>query len=267
MAGLPWIKVEVILPSHPKLQRLEKQLGLEDGLGVLTRLWCWTATYYPEGEFPASATDAMETSVTGSLTVTGSVTEALVMCGWLDELAHGERYRVHAWEEYQSAHADKAEREKSQIRERVRKYRNRKRTNALALPGTVTGNGYGNAPCNGVTGERERERETEREREKVIPCASQSEQKGLAVESNELLALKQQLTQALGLPETITTAPKREQAEVAAFFENQLKFVAPESIVADAKIFARKAGVTPTSLKWLKGWFERLPLPTPEATP
>lgn len=178
MAGLPWIKVAVVLPGHPKLQMLEKFLGVADGLGVLVRLWCWTATYYPAGEFPASAASTMEKVAAADLSITyarmpmgmetggppqpGDVTDALVSSGWLDPMpGEVERYRVHDWDDFQSAHADKATREKEQIRERVRKFRNRKR-NASS---TVTGNAAETVTGNGVTAEREREREKEKEKE------------------------------------------------------------------------------------------------------
>ena len=81
--SLPWIKVQVVLPNHPKLQRLEKLLGVEDALGVMVRLWCWTATYYPDGIIPGHATQEMERVVIEgrNVTVTGgneTVTDALV---------------------------------------------------------------------------------------------------------------------------------------------------------------------------------------------
>ena len=164
MSRLPWIKVAVVLPGHPKLQALEKRLGLEDALGVMCRLWCWAATYDPTGEFPATACGGMEKVALGpcnAVTVEGvtSVTGALVDAGWLDPLDGGERYRVHDWDEFQSAHADKAERERAQVRERVRKLRNRKRNAIQALPVTVAVTRYESVTCNGVTAEREREKE------------------------------------------------------------------------------------------------------------
>jgi hypothetical protein len=247
---------------------------LEDGLGLLTRLWCWAATYYPEGEFPSDATGAMEKCVAANLTVTysrhqmgiesggppvtGSVTHALVTCGWLDELAHGERYRIHAWDEYQSAHADKAEREKEQSRERVRRFRNRKRTNVLALPCNVTETVTGN----GETGEREREREKERERKKDPPCASQSEQNGPAGSSDNLLAFRTSLAAALGIPGPIKVAKREEAQRVAEFFEAQLASVPASALVADCVELARRSTTgTPSSLAWFKPWIECLPVP------
>lgn len=138
-----WIRVVVKTPSHPKVQRLEKLLGIEDGLGCAVRLWCWTAAYAPEGEVERADVEAMARAVIAdvpSLRNAGVtlVTESLVTAGLVDD--KGDRYEVHDWLEYQAAHADKAERDREQNRERQRRFRNRKRNGGVTVTPAVTDN-------------------------------------------------------------------------------------------------------------------------------
>ena len=67
MAGLPWIKVWCVIGHHPKVQRLERELGLTDGLGVVIRLWCWTAEYYPDGDIPERDEESVGQAAGGPL--------------------------------------------------------------------------------------------------------------------------------------------------------------------------------------------------------
>lgn len=141
--GYDWIKVSVKTPDHPKIQRLEKALGIDDGLGCVVRLWTWTADYYPDGDFPADAAGAMARKVAGDVAtlrnVTPSrVTDALVTAGLLDP--HGDRYEVHDWPEHEAAHADKAERDRELNRERQRRFRNRRRNGPVTRDRNVTDN-------------------------------------------------------------------------------------------------------------------------------
>jgi len=131
MAGLPWIRIEVIVPAHPKVQRLEKELGITDALGMLIRLWCWTAAYYPDGEIPDGSESRMVEVVAAELgrnaggqdpeVSNGDVTPALVTAGLLDRIPGG--FRVHDWEEFQGAHIDNAEKVRQQNAERQRRFR------------------------------------------------------------------------------------------------------------------------------------------------
>lgn len=43
-----YIRLDVDLPEHPKLKRLEARLG-ENALSVLVRVWCFAAKYAPDG--------------------------------------------------------------------------------------------------------------------------------------------------------------------------------------------------------------------------
>lgn len=160
MAGLPWIRVEVILPHHPKVERLEKELGIEDGLGMLVRLWCWTASYYPNGEIPGSAEETLARVVAGPLAardVTLPVTQALVTCGLLDRRAAG--YAVHDWQDFQVAHVEHAEKKRAQNAERQRRFRGRNAHITRDITRDVPRDG--NAPSRGRGEERRGEKRRE----------------------------------------------------------------------------------------------------------
>lgn len=123
--ALPWFKVTSALVHHPKLAALEREIPV-DGLGVLIRLWAWTAAYYPDGTIPAASAEPMaQEAIRGiepekDVTVTAAVT-ALVTAGFLDEIEGG--YVVHDWSEMQGAHAVAAEKN----REKQRRFRERNR--------------------------------------------------------------------------------------------------------------------------------------------
>jgi hypothetical protein len=160
MAGLPWIKVWTRVTGHPKVQRLEKELGIKDALGVVVRLWAWTADYAPEGDVPEGEGLAAAKFARGDATrrAAPDVLVALVEVGLLDRTPDG--YRVHDWHDMQTVHVDAEEKRKAQAAERQRNWRVRH--------GVTTRNGLRNALPNGdsVT-EIEKEREIEKETEKL----------------------------------------------------------------------------------------------------
>lgn len=122
MAGLPWIKVWTEIGNHPKVQRLEKELGVPDALGIVIRLWCWTAAYHPDGDIPDSHVDAMGRAAKGELDLgVTPVTLGCVTAGFLEPIPGG--YRVHDWRDIQEVHVEAAEKRKAQARERQRKFR------------------------------------------------------------------------------------------------------------------------------------------------
>jgi len=129
MPGLPWIKVWTVVPLHPKIQRLERELSVEDGLGIVVRLWCWTADYCPSGDIPSCDVDAMlevalGRNVTRNVTRNAVPVGALVSVGILDAIPTG--YRVHDWYEMQTVHVDADEKRKTQARERQARFRKRR---------------------------------------------------------------------------------------------------------------------------------------------
>lgn len=134
MSGLPWIKVWTAIGNHPKVQRLEKELGVRDALGIVIRLWCWTADYCPGGDIPAGDGDAAARAARGEgcRKTTRAVLQALVVAGLLDRTPDG--FRVHDWDEMQVRHVEEEEKRREQAR--LRKARQRQR--AANEPVTVT---------------------------------------------------------------------------------------------------------------------------------
>lgn len=133
MAGLPWIKVWTVIGAHPKVQRLEKVLGVRDALGVVVRLWCWTAEYHPGGDIPGDDIDAAARVARGDVT-RRDVIAAMCEVGFLDATPSG--YRVHDWADMQTRHVEAEEKRKAQARERQRRHRTR--TGGGRRPMTVT---------------------------------------------------------------------------------------------------------------------------------
>lgn len=173
MSGLPWIKVWTVVPQHPKIQRLERELAIRDALGMVVRLWCWTAAYHPDGDIPAGHADSMAEIIAGDavpadpdgrVTRNARVTQACVTAGLLDPLEGG--FRVHDWHEMQTVHVEAEEKRRAQARERQARLRERR---------SVTSN----APVtryvtrDSVT-EKEREKES-REEKNQKPCAEPEE--------------------------------------------------------------------------------------------
>ena len=160
MSGLPWIKVWTAIGQHPKVQRLERELGIKDALGVVVRLWCWTADYCPSGDIPASDIDVGVKVARGESCrrPVQAMVDALVTAGLLDALPDG--FRVHDWHELQTVHVEAEVKRKALAAERQSRYRER-HSNAsrnASRDGDVT---------HGSVTEKEKEREKETERESV----------------------------------------------------------------------------------------------------
>lgn len=170
MAGLPWIKVWTAIGQHPKVQRLERELGIKDALGVVVRLWCWTADYHPDGEIPeAHGLDGAKVARGDACRRTpADVLAILVSCSLLDRVPDG--YRVHDWQDMQTVHVDAEEKRKALAAERQARYRER---HGVVTDGNGTRNGTRNASRNAlrdgyVTHPGVTEREREKEIEKIV---------------------------------------------------------------------------------------------------
>lgn len=123
MSGLPWIKVWTAIGDHPKVQRLERELRIKDALGVVIRLWCWTADYAPTGDIPTSDLAAAAKAARGEACrmPAPDIIDALVVAGLLDPTDLGAR--VHDWHEMQTVHVEAEEKRRTQARERQAKHR------------------------------------------------------------------------------------------------------------------------------------------------
>lgn len=157
MSGLPWIKVWTAIGSHPKVQRLERELRVKDALGVVIRLWCWTADYAPTGDIPTADLAAAAKAARGDAcrVPPADIINALVVAGFLDPTDLGAR--VHDWHEMQTVHVDADEKRKAAAAERQARYR--------ARHGNASRNASRNAE--GVT-----EKEKESEKEKLPKAAN-----------------------------------------------------------------------------------------------
>jgi hypothetical protein len=155
MAGLPWIKVWTRVTGHPKVQRLERELGVRDALGIVVRLWCWTADYAPGGTVSEGEALTAARAARGDATKASpsTVLDALREAGLIDRTPDG--YRVHDWDEMQVRHLEAEEKRRAQARERQAAYRARH-----GITTKVTPNGMRN-----VTRDVTRDSVTEIERE------------------------------------------------------------------------------------------------------
>lgn len=144
--ALPWFRCAVDVCAHPKLGHLESLLGSKDALGIIIRLWCWTAAYAPTGKFPAKQLPALASYVTRD---GRDVTRELTESGWIE--IKQDAVVVHDWREEQGALVRITE----QNRQRQRRFRETHR-NALRNAHTVTR----------VTRQEEKRREEKREDQK-----------------------------------------------------------------------------------------------------
>jgi hypothetical protein len=240
MAGLPWIKVWTRVAGHPKVQGLEREMGIKDALGVVIRLWAWTADYAPDGEIPeAEALNAAKYARGESCRKSpAAVLESLRVVGLLDRIPGG--YRVHDWHDMQTVHVEAEEKRKAQAAERQRNWR--------ARHGVTTRNGSRNELRNGdsVT-ETEKEKETERETE-VSETASQSEAPPW------LAGVRAKLAQEFGRKEPLGIG--KDPARVVASFARWVEAVGEDFTVSDCARVARDKNAVPANLAWWPGWLD-----------
>jgi hypothetical protein len=264
MSTLPWIKVWTAIPKHPKVQRLEKELRIKDALGIVLRLWCWTADYHPSGDVPREDLlgAAKEIRADSCRRGAAEVVRGLENCGFVDVIPSG--YRIHDWHEMQTKHVEQDERKRSQAAARQAEFRARKAAAESNSNAEVTRDVTRDVTL--VTerylGPKTRQDKT-RVDERALQSANGTEGGArLAGDSLTLLDFRQRLSKALGLSGTISIAKPAEVAEVAAYFEGQLKAVGCECLIADCLQAAERGGTTPGSLKWLRGWIEKLHSPS-----
>jgi hypothetical protein len=140
MASLPWVKIDVDLPSHPKLLHLQELLGTTDALGIILRMFCWAAKFCPTGKVPKHVARPLAAeAVRGAVMRDGygnpdACLQALQDSGWLEE--QKDCFELHDWDDFQGAHIEAAEKN----REKQRRYRDRNRGSNRNAP--VTRNGY-----------------------------------------------------------------------------------------------------------------------------
>jgi hypothetical protein len=151
--GLPWIKLDVDCPDHPKVQALALELGIPraQAFGHLCVLWTSVGRLAPSGEITGPHADEVVEQMAGWTGESTRFSCAMVACRLLDPIADG--YEVHDWEEHAGAFVERYRRDAKRKREE-RAARAKPRTSSTRpqdVPRTSAGR-----PAN-VPIERERE--------------------------------------------------------------------------------------------------------------
>jgi hypothetical protein len=123
---MAWIELHQTLPRHPKLARLANRLRIPraQAAGHLTFLWLWALDYCPTGDL--SALEPAEISAAADFGGDAELfAKSLKEAGWIDEDGC-----IHDWHEYAGRLVD----ERVQSKERMRAYRERKRTAQMGAP-------------------------------------------------------------------------------------------------------------------------------------
>lgn len=142
---IPWIQVYSNLPQHPKTSRLADELGLTSAafnpntlaVGLLVCLWTWAIQNACNGDLSSCSQRAIADACQWKKKPDVLI-EALIKAGWIDS-----NMRLHDWEEYASLLMEQEENRKAKTRERVRRYRDAKKTETER-----DCNADGNAACN-----------------------------------------------------------------------------------------------------------------------
>jgi hypothetical protein len=155
--NLPWVKVAVDLPEHPKAVALAKRLGDPRAWAWPMRLWMFCARFNAEGHFRDATAVEAAAGWTGKA---GELAAALAAVRFLDR--RGRAYSVHGWDEWAMPHIERLR------RDRERKQRERDRARRRGVRGTSDGR-----PADVRTLE---EMETEKEMEKAGRPAREGEE-------------------------------------------------------------------------------------------
>ena len=153
---IPWIQVYSNLLRHPKTTGLADELGLTSShaspnavaAGMLISLWLWAAQNATDGDL-SHCSDRAIAEAAEFRKKPAVLVAALIKTRWMDE-----DRKLHDWEEYASLLHDIEARNKENTRNRVKRYRDRKKLSAEGgehETGNVTVgecNGNGNVTCN-----------------------------------------------------------------------------------------------------------------------
>ena len=159
---IPWIQVYSNLLRHPKTTNLADELGLTSShaspnsvaVGMLVSLWLWAAQNATDGDL-SKCSDRAIAEAAEYKKKPAVLVAALTKTRWLDE-----NRCLHDWEEYAALLHDVETRNKENTKNRVKRYRERKKLKGTATGVTddaVTGNecnGYSNVTgneCNAPT--------------------------------------------------------------------------------------------------------------------
>lgn len=128
--SLPWIRVYNDLPDHPKSDHLAALLDDRRAWTYVVQLWLWASRVKPDGSLAGLHPSVIAKRAGWEGEPIGFVT-AMREAGFLD----GDN--IHAWDEYQGAHAKKLEKDRARIRQLRDKTKNVAATVPATLPTTV----------------------------------------------------------------------------------------------------------------------------------
>jgi hypothetical protein len=258
MSGLPWFEMDVNFADDPKIVALASRLRepLADAYVLRVYAYCYR---HGQDRFDAQvASDTVEKAA-GWRGRRGGLFDALFHVGVLERDAG--KVIVHGVLERIGPHLAK------RVKDAIRKRESRENaTKNIGVLKNVTPDGARTAL--GRREESQGDKDKDKDRDLKPPIIGQSFDGGLAGESVNLRAFREDLSVAYGLSGLIAIAKPEEAQEVAAFFDAQLAAVGPEWLLRDCIDSAAKAKTTPGSLKWLKPWLEKLHTPhTPKVQP
>lgn len=138
----PWIQVYANLPSHRKVCKLKTALGAKsnyEATGLIVCLWCWAAVNAPDGNLTGYSSQDIAEAI-GYKKAPGKLLDVLSMAGFVDRSDNGD-ISIHDWDEHAALLMDSAEQQKKNTRDRVRRYREKRK-------GNIEGNKQCNVTCN-----------------------------------------------------------------------------------------------------------------------
>lgn len=109
---LPWIKLFVDMPDHPKCDELAVALGDEDAWSRVVALWCWAAKFRPNGDLAGISSELVARRARWKGDAATFV-QALKRVGLMTTDGV-----LHDFADIQGAHAAKLERDKARSQER-----------------------------------------------------------------------------------------------------------------------------------------------------
>lgn len=141
MPVIPWIQVYSNLVTHPKTSKLSDLLKLTSkdvppnvvAVGLLVSLWTWAVQNAYSGDL-SGCSDRTIAEAARYRKRPEVLVQALKDAGWLDA-----DMKLHDWDEYATLLMEQEDNRKAKTRERVRRYREKKKPSQSATC---------NAPCN-----------------------------------------------------------------------------------------------------------------------
>lgn len=126
-----WIQVEDTIREHDKIFNLSDELGIPDAyaIGLMVCLWTWASSNAPDGDlsnFPPRAIASAAKWDKAGAKASARFYDALFKVNFLEKLEDG-RIVIRNWEKYAALIMDYAEQQREKTRERVKRYRDRKK--------------------------------------------------------------------------------------------------------------------------------------------